>query len=268
MEEMSKKTKRLEKENHTLTRKHDLTSQNILQMAEERQKASKEVETLRRKNDNLEKLCRGMQAQGRGAAVPNGHRSGATPGATGAGQVSVGNNPKLSEQQQLQHGHLHSYSRQPQHHHHNHHHHTYQHHNTHLQAPLKTAGAEEGASGAGTVTESDYDFEEDDDEDDDEDEREGSQEDGEYEDEDTEDDDAIVQASAGAAAPISELQDGSQGILTSPSQSLNAVPEPLRPGNSVAPSGPRTSRVNAHKPVVKQQGGYDPRHANGLLQTR
>lgn len=63
---MSKKTKRLEKENHNLTRKHDLTNHNILQMAEERTKTNKEMEMLRKKNDNLEKLCRGMQAQGRG----------------------------------------------------------------------------------------------------------------------------------------------------------------------------------------------------------
>jgi len=68
MEEMSKKTKRLEKENHNLTRKHDLTSHNILQMAEERQKASKEIEGLKKRNENLEKLCRGMQMQGRGRA--------------------------------------------------------------------------------------------------------------------------------------------------------------------------------------------------------
>jgi len=71
MEEMSKKTKRLEKENHTLTRKHDLTNHNILQMAEERTKVNKELDVLRKKNDNLEKLCRGMQAQGRGVVPPN-----------------------------------------------------------------------------------------------------------------------------------------------------------------------------------------------------
>lgn len=69
MEEMSKKTKRLEKENHNLTRKHELTSSNILQMAEDRQKAAKELEVLKKKNENLEKLCRGMQAQGRGGTV-------------------------------------------------------------------------------------------------------------------------------------------------------------------------------------------------------
>lgn len=71
MEEMSKKTKRLEKENHTLTRKHDLTAHNILQMAEERQKVNREMEVLRKKNENLERLCRGMQMQGRGQVPAN-----------------------------------------------------------------------------------------------------------------------------------------------------------------------------------------------------
>src|SRR5881227_1656722 len=66
MEEMSKMTKRLEKENMTLTRKHDLTNRNIFEMAEERTRTNKELESLRKKNANLEKLCRGMQAQGRG----------------------------------------------------------------------------------------------------------------------------------------------------------------------------------------------------------
>lgn len=67
---MSRKTKRLEKENLTLTRKHDLTNRNILEMAEERTRTNKELELLRKKNGNLEKLCRGMQAQGRGGPVP------------------------------------------------------------------------------------------------------------------------------------------------------------------------------------------------------
>jgi hypothetical protein len=66
MEEMSKKTKRLEKENLTLSRKHEATNQNIVKMAEERQRTHKELDLLRRQNANLEKLCRGMQAQGRG----------------------------------------------------------------------------------------------------------------------------------------------------------------------------------------------------------
>jgi hypothetical protein len=70
MEEMSKKTKRLEKENLSLTRKHEATNQNIIKMAEERNRSHKEIAALRKKNENLEKLCRGMQAQGRGLTAP------------------------------------------------------------------------------------------------------------------------------------------------------------------------------------------------------
>jgi hypothetical protein len=69
MEEMSKKTKRLEKENLNLTRKHDQTNRNILEMAEERTRGNKELELMRKKNANLESLCRRMQEQGRGQAV-------------------------------------------------------------------------------------------------------------------------------------------------------------------------------------------------------
>ena len=69
MEEMSKKTKRLEKENLNLTRKHDLTNRNILEMAEERTRVNKEVEILRKKNNTLESVIRRMQDQGRGPAV-------------------------------------------------------------------------------------------------------------------------------------------------------------------------------------------------------
>ncbi len=72
MEDMSRKTKRLEKENLALIKKHDQTSCNILEMAEERTRMNKEMELLKKKNANLEKLCRGMQAQGRGmAAAPS-----------------------------------------------------------------------------------------------------------------------------------------------------------------------------------------------------
>ncbi|KAF2671352.1 hypothetical protein BT63DRAFT_214974 [Microthyrium microscopicum] len=69
MEEMSKKTKRLEKENLALTRKHEATNQSIMRMAEDRTKNQKEMDILRKRNENLEKLCRGMQAQGRGQSV-------------------------------------------------------------------------------------------------------------------------------------------------------------------------------------------------------
>ncbi|KAL8909159.1 MAG: hypothetical protein Q9171_005164 [Xanthocarpia ochracea] len=65
MEEMSRKTKRLEKENFNLNRKHELTNRNILQMAEERTRVDKELETLRKKNNTLESVIRRMQEQGR-----------------------------------------------------------------------------------------------------------------------------------------------------------------------------------------------------------
>ncbi|KAG5207984.1 Alpha-taxilin [Trichophyton interdigitale] len=69
MEDMSKKTKRLEKENLTLTRKHDQTNRNILEMAEERTRNNEELEKWRKKSNSLEALCRRMQQQGRGHAV-------------------------------------------------------------------------------------------------------------------------------------------------------------------------------------------------------
>lgn len=69
---MSKKTKRLEKENHTLNRKHEQTNRNILEMAEERTRNQEEMERWRRKCQHLETLCRRMQAQGRGEGLPEG----------------------------------------------------------------------------------------------------------------------------------------------------------------------------------------------------
>ena len=69
MEEMSKKTKRLEKENLNLTRKQDLTNRNILEMAEERTRVNKDMEIIRKKNGTLEGIIRQMQEQGR-APIP------------------------------------------------------------------------------------------------------------------------------------------------------------------------------------------------------
>ncbi|MCJ1397084.1 hypothetical protein MMC11_000276 [Xylographa trunciseda] len=69
MEEMSKKTKRLEKENLNLTRKHDLTNKNILEMAEDRARLTEDMEILRKKNTTLESVIRRMQDQGRAPAV-------------------------------------------------------------------------------------------------------------------------------------------------------------------------------------------------------
>ncbi|KAG9239691.1 putative alpha-taxilin [Amylocarpus encephaloides] len=68
MEDMSKKTKRLEKENMNLTRKHDLTNQNILKMAQERTKNTEVMDALRKKNEKLTSIINQMQKQGRGVA--------------------------------------------------------------------------------------------------------------------------------------------------------------------------------------------------------
>lgn len=73
MEEMSKKTKRLEKDNATLLRNKEVTGRNIAEMVDHRQRMEgelaqrdKEIEDQRKKIARLETLCRGMQAQGRG----------------------------------------------------------------------------------------------------------------------------------------------------------------------------------------------------------
>ena len=65
MEEMSKKTKRLEKENLTLTRKHDQTNRNILEMAEERTRDKDELDKLRKKEMQMRSIIQSMQKQGR-----------------------------------------------------------------------------------------------------------------------------------------------------------------------------------------------------------
>ena len=67
MEEMSKKTKRLEKENLNLTRKQEATNKNIFQMAEERSQSQQTIDRLTRENEKLKKLCRAMQTGGYGA---------------------------------------------------------------------------------------------------------------------------------------------------------------------------------------------------------
>lgn len=68
MEEMSKKTKRLEKENLNLTRKQEATNKNIFQMAEERTTSQQAIDRLSRENEKLKKLCRAMQTGGYGGA--------------------------------------------------------------------------------------------------------------------------------------------------------------------------------------------------------
>lgn len=65
---MSKKTKRLEKENLNLTRKQEATNKNIFQMAEERSQSQQTIDRLTRENEKLKKLCRAMQNNGYGNA--------------------------------------------------------------------------------------------------------------------------------------------------------------------------------------------------------
>ncbi|KAI0525553.1 myosin-like coiled-coil protein-domain-containing protein [Xylaria bambusicola] len=66
MEDMSKKTKKLEKENEAYRRRDTALNQNILKMAEERNKHLKDVEDVKKKNDKLTSIINQMQQQGRG----------------------------------------------------------------------------------------------------------------------------------------------------------------------------------------------------------
>ncbi|KAH6845400.1 myosin-like coiled-coil protein-domain-containing protein [Chaetomium sp. MPI-CAGE-AT-0009] len=70
MEDMSKKTKRLERENENLKRKHDQVNGNILKMAEERNKNLGEIDDLKKKLEKLNGIIKQMQQQGRG--IPQG----------------------------------------------------------------------------------------------------------------------------------------------------------------------------------------------------
>ena len=73
MEDMSKKTKKLEKENDAYKRKHEALNQNIFKLAEERTKLLRDLEDIRKKNDKLTSIIGQMQQQGRG--VPQGMQS-------------------------------------------------------------------------------------------------------------------------------------------------------------------------------------------------
>ncbi|KAK4156330.1 myosin-like coiled-coil protein-domain-containing protein [Chaetomidium leptoderma] len=82
MEDMSKKTKRLERENENLKRKHDQVNGNILKMAEERNKNLGEMDELKKKLEKLNGIIKQMQQQGRGippgltGTVENGYAEG------------------------------------------------------------------------------------------------------------------------------------------------------------------------------------------------
>ncbi|KAF8464612.1 myosin-like coiled-coil protein-domain-containing protein [Kalaharituber pfeilii] len=61
MEEMSKKTKRLERENAQLSRKNEAMNRNILEMAEERTRKEKELNEYKKKYAKIEGICRALQ---------------------------------------------------------------------------------------------------------------------------------------------------------------------------------------------------------------
>ena len=65
MEDMSKKGKRLEKENESLKRQKEATAANIIRMAEERQEWKKKTETAENKTQQLRRILQGMQDQER-----------------------------------------------------------------------------------------------------------------------------------------------------------------------------------------------------------
>lgn len=73
MEDMSKKGKRLEKENEALKRQKEATSTNIIRMAEERQQWKKKTESAEKKTEKLMSIIQQMQQQGR--KVPPGMAS-------------------------------------------------------------------------------------------------------------------------------------------------------------------------------------------------
>ncbi|BFZ62752.1 hypothetical protein YB2330_003862 [Saitoella coloradoensis] len=63
MEQMTKKTKKLEKENAAIRAQSETLKKNILELAEERTKHQKELEAGRKKHQKLENLCRALQAE-------------------------------------------------------------------------------------------------------------------------------------------------------------------------------------------------------------
>ncbi|KAI1332124.1 myosin-like coiled-coil protein-domain-containing protein [Xylariaceae sp. FL0255] len=66
MEEMSKKSKKLEKENESYRRKDTALNQNILKMAEDRNQNLKDLDAIKKKNEKLTSIIQQMQQQGRG----------------------------------------------------------------------------------------------------------------------------------------------------------------------------------------------------------
>lgn len=63
METMTKKTKKLERENSLIRGKCDAANLNILEMVEERQRNRREIETLQLRSTKLEGICRALQSR-------------------------------------------------------------------------------------------------------------------------------------------------------------------------------------------------------------
>jgi len=85
---MSKKTKKLERENDTLKRKHEATSASILGMAEEHERWKKMAEQAELRATKLTSIIQQMQSQGRRAPSPKmttTTTTGADSGAVGSG---------------------------------------------------------------------------------------------------------------------------------------------------------------------------------------
>lgn len=249
MEEMSKKTKRLEKENHNLTRKHDLTAHNILTMAEDRTNTQHELDALRKKNENLEKLCRGMQAQGRGGSATLPSQSSTPASRNASGQPQSGSSARMTNGN--------TNSRNPS----THHQHPHLRTNAHPQArPHARSNTDQlprqspnhttdpthhDSTNSSPTTDSDYDdyndgLDEDDDALDEED-----LDDDDYDDEDEAEEEAtLFQASAGQSVPPP-----SQPSLGTASRSANA--------NIVTPPPPSapTDTTERHKQASKPNPG-------------
>ena len=63
METMTKKTKKLERENGLIRAKCDAANLNILEMVEERQRNRREIEALQQRSAKLEGICRALQSR-------------------------------------------------------------------------------------------------------------------------------------------------------------------------------------------------------------
>lgn len=102
MEDMSKKGKRLEKENEALKRQKEATAANIIRMAEERQEWKKKVDAAEKKTEKLMSIIQQMQQQGR--KVPAG-MAGAIescyPSSQGAGEGDESDYSEEGEEEEL-----------------------------------------------------------------------------------------------------------------------------------------------------------------------